>query len=297
MKIEYSTVCFSLENYRKKIDETQELLEREGYAFGIQLHNSINKEIYDAMSVYRHYIPFTVHSPVFSDFFINLSSSDVQLSQTVLQRCHALTGEWNTDIIFFHGFFMTETPIVHDMKNYRSTMQSSIGETFSLSNSFIMNPDIFKTDLYTRYKMMFTKNLKRVVELFPDKIISLENDFPGIGSGLQRPAEIIELIDNLWFDLGHFWCASLLHGFNFHEEAYRIIDQKKIVGVHLNHNLIRKGASPESICDSHAHFYKESEMNLAPVVRRLAGSGIDSLTLEIIDGDIEDVKILLDWLN
>jgi uncharacterized protein YciU (UPF0263 family) len=297
MKIEYSTVCFTIDNYRKKIGEAKELLEREGYSFGIQLHNSISREMYDAMSDYRDHIPFTVHSPVFSDVFINLSSSDMQMSQAVLQRCHALTGEWNTDIVFFHGFFMTETPIVHDMKNYRSTMLNSIGRAFSLNNSFIMNPAIFETDLYMRYKMTFVKNYKRIVELFPDRIISLENDFTGIGSGLQRPAEIHELVDNLWFDLGHFWCSSLLHGFDFHEEAYRIIDKKKIVGVHLNHNLIRKGARPESIHDSHTHFYMESDMNLAPVVRKLAERGVDSLTLEIVDGDIDDVKILLDWLS
>jgi hypothetical protein len=38
-------------------------------------------------------------------------------------------------------------------------------------------------------------------------------------------------------------------------------------------------------------------MNLKPIIKKLVDKGVDSLTLEIVDGDVEDVRILVDWLG
>jgi hypothetical protein len=170
-------------------------------------------------------------------------------------------------------------------------------EAFSLNGSFIMNPEIFNSKIFLEYKNRFIENLKRIKELYPDYIVALENDFVGIGSGLQRPQEILELLDDLWFDLGHFWCSSLVHEFDFYEYSDRIIEEKNIVGVHINHNLMGKKTMKENIVDSHAHLYEKSEQDLKNIVRKLLSKGVDIFTLEITNGDIEDVKIILDWLS
>jgi hypothetical protein len=298
-RIEYSTMCLSPVNYLEKIREASAFVKKEGFEFGIQLHNSISKELYDLLLPLSNDYHFSIHSPLFSQYFINLASKDYALTRESCDKCIQYLPCFGTGIFFFHGFFMTEQPIIQDMKNYRRTIRSSIGENYGLNKSFIMDPAFFDTDLFLQYKNTFITNFKQLKEDYKnsDLTIALENDFVGIGSGLQRPAEIHELIDTLWFDLGHFWTSSLLHKFDFHEEAYRLIDTKKIVGVHLNHNLITRGSPCEKIQDSHTHFCMPSEMNLAPIVRKLFEKDVGIITLEIVDGDLEDIKTLLEWVN
>jgi hypothetical protein len=288
---------FTVDTVKKKIEEIRSFLKNHGFDFGIQLHNSISTDLYNTLLPYREEISFSIHSPVFAKYFVNLASKHIDVAIPIVLDCDRLTTQWGTGTIFFHGFFMTHTPIVHDMKNYRKVMLQSIGPQYALDNSFIMDPAIFTTDQFAEFKKHFKDNVSRIKELFPHKIISLENDFPGMGSGLQRPDEIIDLIDNLWFDLGHFWCSSLLHKFDFHQESLKLINEKRIVGVHLNHNLCTNATPAERLNDSHTHFYHKSDMNLKPIIKKLVDKGVDSLTLEIVDGDVEDVRILVDWLG
>jgi hypothetical protein len=295
-RIEYSSMSLSSDNFSTKIQDAQSFLKKEGFEFGIQLHNSIDKEMFSCLAPLKNDIPFSIHNPVFSPYFINIASDNYQQTKELAVKCLPYLDDFSTDIFFFHGFFMTNEPIVHDMKNYRRTMRKSIGDTFCLNNSFIMNPDFYSTDIFFKYKENFSKNFAQLKKDIPDRTITLENDFVGIGSGLQRPAEIHECIDSLWFDLGHFWCASLLHGFDFHEEAFKIIETKNIAGVHINHNLSTNKMEKENIRDSHTHLYTKSEMNLAPIIRKLLEKNVDIITLEIVDANIEDLKVLFSWL-
>jgi hypothetical protein len=194
---------------------------------------------------------------------------------------------------------MTQTPIIQDMKNYRKTIRKGVGDKYCLNKSFVMDPTFFETDTFAHYKETFRTHFEKLKFDYKDKglIIAQENDFVGIGSGLQRPQEIHELIDNLWFDLGHFWTSSVLFDFDFHEEAFKLIEEKNIVGVHLNHNLIKRNSPKELIRDSHEHFYRESQMNLAPIVRKLFEKNVGIITLEIVDGDLEDIKQLFKWIE
>ncbi|OHD15365.1 MAG: hypothetical protein A2086_06800 [Spirochaetes bacterium GWD1_27_9] len=297
--IEYSTMCFNEENYKTKIIETKDLIIRNGFDFGVQIHNSIGKNLFDKILNLQKEIGFklSVHSPIFAKYFLNLAANNFEIVKTICNENVEYLKKIGTNIFFFHGFFMTDKPIVHDMKNYRKTMLDSINPKFSLNNSSIMNPEFFDTDSFHNYKNIFVSNLKTLKKLYPDFIISLENDFPGIGSGLQRPEEIFTLIENLWFDLGHFWCSSLLYDFDFYDLSDKIIKEKNIVGVHINHNLTKKTDEKYFIYDTHSHLYQKSEQNLKPVVRKLLEKNINILTLEIVDGDIEDAKILLNWLS
>ncbi len=296
MRIEYSSMCLNEDNYKEKIIEAKKIVEKEGFEFGIQLHNSIDKNLFDKLLQFKDQIKFSIHSPVFSKYFINLCSSNYDFSKNIIEDSIKYLDLFNTNILFFHGFFMTENPILHDMKNYRKTMAESISLKYSLNNSFIMNPEYFYTEEYFFYRERFVNNLKRLKEDFSKYIIAIENDFVGIGSGLQRPEEIINLVENLWFDLGHFWCSSLLHNFDFYEKSDEIIEKKNIVGVHINHNFMTKRDKKENIKDSHAHLYEKTDQNLKPIVKKLFSKGVNIFTLEILDGDIRDINVLLNWL-
>jgi len=290
-------MCFNETNCYEKIDEAKKLVEKNGYEFGVQIHNSIDKGLFEKILTLKDQIRLSIHSPVFSKYFLNLATKSNELSLSICDEAMKYVDLIGSDIFFFHGFFMTDKPIIQDMKNYRKSMFDGIGNKFSLNNSFIMNPEYFETEEYSQYKNNFKNNLQMIKNRYSNKNIILENDFVGIGSGLQRPKEIIEIIDNLWFDLGHFWCASLLHKFDYYEMSDYLTENKKIFGVHINHNLMKHSDNPEDIKDSHAHLYEKSEQNLKPILRKLNDKKVNIFTLEILDGDIEDIKILLDWLT
>ncbi|HPG30987.1 MAG TPA: hypothetical protein PKY81_10280 [bacterium] len=294
--IEYSTMCFNEQNYLQKINEAKKFLESEGFDFGIQIHNSIGAALYSKLAAIKDDFSFTVHSPVFADYFFNLAYPDFDALKKQCQNALKHLIFFNADLLFFHGFFMTGKLIPHDMINYRKTIKSHIPEKYRLNDSFIMNPEYFDSDEFENYKTIFKKNYAELQKQFPDFKIALENDFVGVGSGLQRPQEILELTDNLWFDAGHLWCSSLLHNFDFYEASYEIISKKNIVGVHLNHNLMDSSTEKIKIRDSHTHLYCKNSQNLKPVIKTLLNNGIQRYTLEIEDGDIEDVKILASWL-
>ena len=297
MILEYSSMCLSAENYKEKIREAKRLVESNGFDFGVQLHNSITKDLFDKITELRDEIKLSVHSPVFAEYFINLSSPDFALTKKSCDEAIEYLRQIGTDIFFFHSLFLTDRPIVHDMKNYRKVMREGIGNEFSLNGSFTMDPKIFDTPMYEAYKSRFIENYQKIKKLYPSFIISLENDFVGIGSGLQRAREIDELVENLWFDLGHFWCASLVHGFDYYEYCDKFIKEKNIVGVHLNHSFMTQNTPLEKIQDSHAHIYEKSAQELKPVVRKIHDKGINILTLEIVDGNIKDIETLLDWMG
>ncbi len=297
MIIEYSSICLNHDNYREKIKEARAIAGAAGFDFGIQIHNSIDETFLRMLADLRGEIEFSVHSPLLAEYFLNLTSGDMAGIKPALDDAVSRLSEFETDLFFFHGFFLTDKPIVHDLKNYRRVMKEAIGAEFSLNGSFIMDPSFFNTEQYSAMKALFSKNLALAKRLYPKLTVAVENDFVGIGSGLQRPQEIIELAHDLWFDTGHFWCSSLVHDFDFYEETMKVLDSVCVHGVHINNNLMTKEDPPEKIQDSHTHLYIESEQRLKPVVRSIADRGIKRLTLEIIDGDIMDLKTVLKWLG
>ncbi len=295
--IEYSTISFNEADYEKKIEDAIRFLEPTGHRFGIQIHNSITERFAEKLLQYKGTIPFTVHSPAAGDFFLNLASKNLHLIESEIDKAVKYLERFNTDIFFFHGFFTTDNPISHNMAEYRKVMKESIGMNISLENSFSMNPAYFDSQEYSDYKKIFSANFRALQTRYPQYTIAMENDFIGIGSGLQRPKEILELFDKLWFDTGHFWCSSLLHGFDFYKEAYNLIDSLDIVGIHINHNLMTSNDPVTNLKDSHDHLYKHSAQDLRPIIRRLNKKGLDRWTLEIVDTDVEDLKILVNWLE
>ncbi|HRU45383.1 MAG TPA: hypothetical protein P5322_12785, partial [Spirochaetota bacterium] len=253
--------------------------------------------LYNRVIRYKDSIPLSAHSPVFSKHFLNLAMDDAALIRDTFNEAKKHLEFIGDKLFFFHGFFMANEPIVMDMNNYRKVIRKGVGEDLCYKGSFIMNPELFDTDIFNRYKETFLRNYKMLKEENKDFIISLENDFVGIGSGLQRPREILELIENLYFDIGHFWTSSLLHKFDYYEAASEIIQKKNITGCHIQRSLIGKSVPLEKIYDTHSHIYLESEQDVQKIVRMLANKGIEKFTLEIIDGDLKDIETFIDYIS
>ncbi len=299
LKIELSSMALTKENFLSKIKNIKPFVEKHNFKFGVQIHNSIKKDFYELLvKELKDYVEFTVHSPLITKYLINLAASDFY--NTTLNTAKEAVNYikfFNIDIFFFHGFFMTEEPILNDINNYRKIMMKYIPAKYRLNNSVIMNPEYFKTEEYFKFQNRVKENFNKLKKNYPEYKIALENDFIGVGSGLQTPQQIVNTVDSLWFDTGHLWCASILHKFDFYEGIdYIIKNNIKILGVHINHNLMTKNTPPEKLIDSHTHLYMHSEQKLKSVVRKLRDYGVNIFTLEILDGDIKDVEILLSWL-
>ena len=296
LKIEYSSMALTSQNYKKKIEEALSFLNKEKIKFGVQIHNSINKELFKKIMEYKDDIEFTVHSPIFTKYLINLADEDFDLIKDTSDQAVSYLKKLNTNIFFFHGFFMSNKKIKNDLSNYRKMLLNSISNEYRIGDSIVMRPEILKSNEYKNYKNTFKINFKKLKSLYPDLIIGIENDFPGLGSGCQKAEDIIECIDNLWFDTGHLWCSSILHNFDFYKKSEELIEKLNIIGVHINHNQTPRTSPPDKIYDTHTHLYSESEQKLEKIIKKLYKKGLENFTLEIREGDINDIKILLGWL-
>jgi len=67
-------MCFYHGDTLTKIRQCRDYIESKGFEFGIQLHNSVTKQLYNKIKDLD--VGFSIHAPVFSDYFINLANND-----------------------------------------------------------------------------------------------------------------------------------------------------------------------------------------------------------------------------
>jgi hypothetical protein len=295
--VEYSSICLNESNYREKIAEARQLVEAAGFQFGVQIHNSITPSFLQKLLSYRDELSLSVHSPALASHFLNLATTSRAAIEEVLRESLDVLKLARTNVFFFHGFFLTDKLIEHNMRDYRRVMMNAVGADFVCGNSYNQSPAALQTGSYAMRKRIFRENLEWLQKRLPDYVVALENDYTAIGNGLQRPQEICELVDNVWFDVGHFWVSSLMHEFDFEREAISLIQKKNIVGVHLNHNFSLPEHGNEGFRDSHGHFYERSMQNLKPILKALKEKKCPRYCLEIINGDARDVEIFLEWMK
>jgi len=296
IKIELSTMCFYHGDPVIKIKQCREYTESHGIEFGIQLHNSTNKELFDKIKDIN--VNFSVHAPVFSDYFINLASNDFDTIIAGFQNTLHVMESLQSNIALFHGFFMTQKPIKNDPANYGKVLREAIDNKYRLDNTRVMDPKYLITEEFKTCQNNVKKNMRKLIETYPSYTLCMENDFPGIGNGNQTPEHLIYLDCPIWIDTGHLWASAILNKFNFYEGLDTICKQCQVVGVHLNTNRtpsIWDFKSPDG--DTHSHFSREYDMDMDNIISILKANKITHYTIEIVDGELEDVKFLVQAYN
>lgn len=292
IRIELSTMCFYHGNTLAKIKPCRKLIESYGFEFGIQLHNSITKELYNKIKGLD--VKFSIHAPILSDYFINLANNDFDTILTNFKNTAYIMQSLHSNIVLFHGFFMTQKPIKNDPANYGKVLRDAIDNKYRLNDTRVMDPKFLETEEFRSYQNTVKKNMKRLRDQYPSYILCIENDFPGIGNGNQTPAHLIYLDCPIWIDVGHLWASATLNKFNFYTGLDTICKRCRVVGVHLNTNrtpLNWNFKSPYG--DTHSHFSRKYDMNMDKIISILKKNQINHFTIEVIDGDLEDITFFI----
>ncbi len=293
VKIELSTMCLRDGNPLVKIKQCREFVESQNFEFGIQLHNSVTRDLYNTIEGLN--VPFTVHAPVFSQYFINLGNNDFRTVLENFQNTVHVMKTLRCTTTLFHGFFMTQKPIKNDPNNYGKVLRDAIDGKYRLNNTRVMDPKYLKTEEFKNYQSTVKEHIKQLRALYPEYILCLENDFPGIGNGNQTPEHLMYLECPIWLDTGHLWASSILHKFDYYQGLDRICKQCQVIGVHLNTNRTPLNWSlkrPDG--DTHSHFSREHDMDMDRIIAILKKNQIPHFTIEIEDGNLEDVAFFIE---
>jgi hypothetical protein len=293
MKIELSTMCFYHGDALAKIKRCRNLIESHKFEFGIQLHNSITKDLYNKIKTLD--VTFTIHAPIFSDYFINLANNDFKTVLASFQNTANVMQSLQSNVALFHGFFMTQRPIKNDPANYNKVLHDAIDNKYLLKNTRVMDPKFLETEDFQKYQNTVKKNMKQLREKYPSYTLCMENDFPGIGNGNQTPAHLMYLDCPIWLDIGHLWASAILNKFDFYTGLEAVCKQCQVIGVHLNTNrtpLDWNLKYPDG--DTHSHFSKEYDMDMYKIISILKKNQITHFTIEVIDGDVDDVNFFIE---
>lgn len=290
--IEMSTVCFRNADVFTKIKNCKEIIESQGFEFGIQLHNSTSKELYNKIKGLG--VKYTVHAPLFSQHFINLAGDNFRNIVESFKSTANVMEKLNCNIAILHGFFMTKKPIKNDPANYGKVLRDAIDSKYLLHNTRVMDPKYLETEEFQNYQKRVKKNMDLLRNHFPTYILCMENDFPGLGNGNQTREHLEYLNCPIWIDTGHLWASAILNKFDFYEGLDAICKQCSVVGAHLNTNqtpLDWNFTAPMG--DTHSHFSADYDMNMKQIISILKENQIMHFTIEIIDGNEKDVNFLI----
>lgn len=293
MKIELSTMCFRQDEILPKVKRCREVIESQGFEFGIQLHNSVTIGLYDKIK--RLDVPFTIHAPVLSDYFINLANNDFQTALAAFENTAQVMQSLKCTVVLFHGFFMTSKPIKNDPNNYNKVLREAIDDRYRLDNTRVMDPKFLETEEFKKYQHTVKTHMKQLRERYPSYTLCMENDFPGIGNGNQTPEHMRYLECPVWLDTGHLWASAILNKFDFYLGLEWVCKNCQVIGVHMNTNSTPLNWNlkyPDG--DTHSHFSKKYDMNMDKVISVLKKNHIKHFTIEIIDGDVDDINFFIE---
>lgn len=286
-------MCFYHGDFLAKVKQCRHVIESHGFEFGIQLHNSITHDFYNKIKGLD--VQFTIHAPVLSDYFINLANNDFQTILAAFQNTADIMQFLQSNVALFHGFFTTQKPIRNDPANYNKVLRDAIDNKYRLKNTRVMDPKFLETEEFLDCQNTVKEHMKQLRERYPSYTLCIENDFPGIGNGNQTPEHMISLGCPIWLDIGHLWASAILNKFDFYKGIDILCKECQVVGVHLNTNRTPLNWNlkyPDG--DTHSHFSRAYDMDMDKIIGILKKNHITRFTIEVIDGDVDDVTFLIE---
>ena len=224
-----------------------------------------------------------------------MANNDFETVLSAFQNTAHVMQSLKCNVALFHGFFMTLRPIKNDPNKYNKVFRDAIDKKYRLNTTRVMDPKFLVTEEFRNYQNTVKTNMKQLRERYSSYILCMENDFPGIGNGNQTPEHMIYLDCPIWLDTGHLWASAILNKFDFYQGLESVCKNCQVIGVHLNTNRTALNWNlkyPDG--DTHSHFSKKYDMNMDKIISILKKNHINHFTIEIIDGDVEDINFLIE---
>jgi endonuclease IV len=295
--VEYSAAALKKEGGRQKIEQARQFCDRQGWLFGVQIHNSTSQKQLEQLAAEG--LPMSFHAPAYNcEYFINLANADFRFAEDSLQKTAQTMARYGATTAVFHGFLMTDEPILcfNAERGYEECMSRAWRADLAWPGTPLCSAFLDTEE----YQIRFDRIRQRLQELprFGDSITwCIEDDYPAYSAGLLFAEQMNALESPLCLDVSHLWAACLLFDRDFLAEVEAVAAGGKLRCVHFHANPLRKGTPIEKFNDGHRSLATENQMNLPQVARILRRGGLRHWVIETPQADLPDLQLLADWLE
>ncbi len=294
--VEYSSAALWKSDYAEKLAAAEQFCEKQGWTFGVQVHNVSTPEQMDKLAAAGAKLSF--HAPTAGcKYYMNLGNIDERYAMESLARSAEDMRRYNGKLAVFHGFIMTDAPIeiFNTMRSYDDCMAKAYRPELARDGA-ALNRDFFGTEEYAVRRERVKTRLKRIHQENQGILWCIENDYPAYSKGLLLAEQMLFMESPLCLDVSHLWVSCLLFGKDFLEQVEMLAASGRVACLHLHANPLRNDAPLKDYRDGHYGLGKENQMNLPEVCRMLYKAGLIHWTIETGQASLADLELLAKWL-
>ena len=296
MRVELGAACLLKDDYQAIVDSCQAFCDRQGWTFGIQIHNTTSPSW--RKTFVNLDVPLSYHAPIGGKYFMNLANSDPQYAQDSVARTVENIDRPAGKRAVFHGFLMTDKPVLSfdSIKSYDECLSLACRDDLSRPGLKLCTDFLAGEEFAQRFSLV-KQRLTELHRQHPQIEWCIENDYPANCAGLLL-AETIRALDHpLCLDVSHLWIAALLFERDFWQEVTDAADTGLIRCIHFHANTVAPDAKWQDYHDGHRPLARENFMDLPRVARILRDHHIDHWVIESPWAGLDDLHLLADWLT
>ena len=277
------------------LKDAQKLLAQYNGQLGIQMHNTSSPELLDKAVSTK--LPLSLHAPVFDKYQLNLAAANADISWAILDHQYDIMKKHNINRAVFHGFLMTDQAIEafgHGKDWYECMNRARRPELLRAADSnFVCN--FTQSAEFIARRNILKNNLQLLTEKYPDICWCIENDYPGVVSGLLRGEDMQAIEHELCFDTGHMWITCKMLDLNMYEELNTALSSGMVQMVHFHNSPYTFDMPHEQWSDGHQPLNTPGAMDLKRIAQTCKQSGVWHFVLEIGNASLADVEIFLQY--
>ncbi len=292
LHLDISSSSVSKEDGLNLLKEFKETIEKNGFNFGVQLHNTAKSSTIQMLV--DNAIPLTVHSPITGKYSLNLATKNSSEIFSAFDENAQFLRKLNVNKSVFHGFSMCDQliPRMENFSDYDKYLKLIDREELHLNANFPQNKDYTNSEEFLNRRDILKENLKIIRERYPDITFCIENDLPIYNYSSMRIKDLLYLEHPICLDIGHLWASSLLLDFDFYAEVELALQSPQLKMIHFHNSPITSKTPKTQIADGHIGFEKCYELDFQKVFSLFMKYDIEYLVLEITQITQKDIEIV-----
>lgn len=295
VRVEYASASLRDPNAPAKITAAREFCRKQGWVFGVQVHNSETRNHIRRLA--KLGLPLSWHGPLLSKYFANLANENVRYAEKSLKKTVKIMRQYDPSLCVFHGFLMTDTPVLafNRRRGFERCMSAGARPELHREDGRLVKA-YFDTPEYVQRLQRTKHRLASLRTEYPDIEWCIENDFPVYSGGLLLAEQMNQLETPLCLDTSHLWTVCVLFERDFHEEVRQLAEAGRVRCVHLHASTLTR-KNPGKWRDGHLPLDVPNEMDLPRLVRMLDQAGMRHWILETPHASLTDLRALAAWLE